>query len=53
MKHPTTYHLDDSLTEAIQRIAVAEERSRSSVANRLLRAALAAADPTPASTEAE
>jgi predicted transcriptional regulator len=47
MKHTTSYALDLELVQEIQRLAVAEERSRSSVANRLLRAALAAADPKP------
>jgi plasmid stability protein len=41
MKHPITYALDLDVVQEIQRLAVAEERSRSNVANRLLRAALA------------
>jgi predicted transcriptional regulator len=49
MKHTISLALDSDMIQAIQRLAVAEERSRSSVANRLLRAALAAADPKPAS----
>jgi hypothetical protein len=48
MKSKVTYNIDDDSIRAIRRLAVAEERSRSSIVNRILREALAAADPKPA-----
>jgi hypothetical protein len=48
MKHAITLALDSGLIEEIKRRAAAEDRSRSHVANALLQAGLAAADPKAA-----
>ena len=54
MKSKVTYNIDDDSIRAIRRLAIAEERSRSSIVNRILRAALADAyaKPEPQPTEA-
>ena len=44
MKSKVTYNIDDDSIRAIRRLAVAEERSRSSIVNRILREALAASN---------
>jgi hypothetical protein len=53
MKSKVTYNIDDDSIRAIRRLAVAEERSRSSIVNRILREALADADlkPTPPTSD--
>jgi predicted transcriptional regulator len=45
MKHSITYALDLDVVREIQRLATVEDRSRSNVANRLLRAALTTTCP--------
>lgn len=47
MKSKVTYNIDDDSIRAIRRLAIAEERSRSSIVNRILREALADADLKP------